>query len=129
VLECLTYVAVDKIAVAVQANPDDSLWQPCTCRTCRARQLDWIARLPDQQTKERAAFGHALEMLFDLRDGLVVSGDRGDRQRSWRAHCSNALARYEQLRADRQRWDRPPALGHWYALPEPCRVPELGLGT
>lgn len=120
VRELLAYVTVAKIAAAVQRNPDDSLWQPCSCRACRARQLDWIARAPDEATQQRAAFAHALETLFDLRDDLLGRPHRGDRQVSWQQHCSNALARYDQLlREDRQPWERPPALRHWYTLPVP----------
>ena len=120
VRELLAYVTVGKILAAVQRNPDDSLWQPCSCRACRARQLDWIARLPDEETQQRAAFAHTLETLFDLRDDLLARPHRADRQVSWQQHCSNALARYDQLlREDRQPWDRPPALRHWYALPVP----------
>ena len=47
VRECLSFVSVDKIALAVQSNPDDSLWTACTCPTCNGRQLDFIASLPE----------------------------------------------------------------------------------
>jgi hypothetical protein len=48
VKECLSFVAVDRIAlaVAVAANPDDSLWMPCTCTACQGRSPEWMSLPP-----------------------------------------------------------------------------------
>lgn len=97
VRECLSYIDVDRIARAVQAEPDDSLWQVCHCQTCRGRVLDWISTLPHEAQREQAAVGHALETLLELRDGLLVSPNQRDDRVSWAAQCGNARTRYEQL--------------------------------
>lgn len=97
VRECMSYVDVDRIARGIQAEPEDSLWQACPCQVCRGRQLDWISTLPTGIQRERAAAGHALEALLELRDGLLVNAGSPDDRASWYAQCDNALTRYEQL--------------------------------
>lgn len=98
------------------------MWQPCTCQACGGRQLDWINTLPERGEQEHAAFVHALEMLFVLRDDLTRTAGRAERQVSWREHCSLALARYEELHHVRQGWTPPAFLHHWYRLPVPTRA-------
>lgn len=93
----MSYVDVDRIARAVQAEPEDSLWQACPCQVCRGRQLDWISTLPTGVQRERAAADHALEALLELRDGLLVNAGSRDDRVSWYAQCDNALTRYKQL--------------------------------
>lgn len=117
--ECLAFVAVDRIALAVQADPDDSLWQPCLCSACRGHQLDWIATLDGEAERQRAASTHAFESLFGLHDHLL-RGSGTARKASWRAHCDNALARYAQLGEGSQEWGAPAFLRHWSQVPIPA---------
>lgn len=119
---CLSFVAIDKIALAVQADPDDSLWTACVCPSCKGRQLDTIAQAPEHERPARA-FGHALHTLFDLRDHLVGrTPDQIARQTSWREHCGSALARYEELDHAGQAWTVPPFLRNWHKVPIPVRA-------
>lgn len=118
VKECLSYVDIARIARAVQADPDDSLWLPCECATCRYRPLDWLSTLTDADSQQRAASGHALEMLFDLRDALIAgSPSAADRQASWLAHCDNAIARFQGVDGGGASWSPPPFLRCWRSLP------------
>ncbi|WP_433555814.1 hypothetical protein ACQPWY_25805 [Pseudonocardia xinjiangensis] len=124
VRDCLSFVAVDKIARAVQADPENSLWMACTCQACAGRQLEWIHYLRDRDEQQAAAFGHALEILFDLRDHLVSPAlNPKDRQLSWREHCGAALARYDELHDAGQEWPTAPNfLRQWFNLPVPSRT-------
>lgn len=126
VRECLSFIGVDKIARAVQKDPENSLWAACTCQVCAGRQLDWIAQLTEREQQERAAFGHALEMLFDLRDHLLRTP--ADRPQSWRAHCDAARCRYDELEAAGFDWKRPPALNSWGRIPGPTSTLGWNLG-
>jgi hypothetical protein len=123
VKECLTYLDVNKIAKAVQALPDSSLWRPCECPTCRYNTLDWMSMLSTREAQEAAAFSHALEMLWDLRDELIGSPSRPvpSRALSWDAACSEARSRFQELRSehDRRGWPTPPHLSHWSSMPTP----------
>lgn len=117
VKECLSYVDVARIARAVQADPDDSLWWPCECATCKCRPLDWLSTLADADAQQHAASGHALEMLFDLRDALITaSASATDRQASWRAHCDNAIARFQGIDSGGGNWSAPAFLRCWRSL-------------
>ncbi len=119
---CLSYVAIEKIALAVAADPDDSLWTACLCPACKGRQLDTIAQAPEHE-RPGLAFGHALHTLFDLRDHLVGRAvDRVARQESWRQHCSSALGRYDELGADGQGWKVPAFLRNWNRVPVPSHA-------
>ncbi|MGH3943369.1 MAG: hypothetical protein ACRDTG_33055 [Pseudonocardiaceae bacterium] len=118
VKECLSYIDVARIALAVQADPDDSLWLPCECAVCGYRTLDWLSTLPDAAQQRRAAFGHAWETLLDLRDALVAAtSSPADRQASWRAHCENAIARFQGVNGGGASWSAPPFLRCWRSLP------------
>lgn len=118
VKECLAFIDVARIARAVQADPDDSLWRPCECPTCGYRTLDWLSTLTDEDAQQRAAFGHALQMLFDLRDELIArSACPADRQASWRAHCDNAIVRFAGVNDGGAHWSTPPFLRCWRSLP------------
>lgn len=120
VKECLSYIAVNRIALAVQTNPDDSLWLECECSACGYQALDWISTLTEEKAQETAAFTHALEMLFDLRDGLLVgSTSATDRQLSWRAQCENAIFRFQDVETGAEPWTAPALLQHWHKLPLP----------
>lgn len=118
VKECLSYIDIQRIARAVQADPDDSLWLPCECAICGYRSLDWLSTLTDEAEQQRAAFGHALETLFDLRDALVAGTcSPADRQASWRAHCENAIARFQGIAGGGASWSAPPFLRCWRSVP------------
>lgn len=118
VKECLSYIDIARIARAVQADPDDSLWLPCECAVCGYRTLDWLSTLTDEAQQRRAAFGHAVETLFELRDALVAGTcSPADRQASWRAHCENAIARFEGVDGGGASWSAPPFLRCWRSLP------------
>lgn len=119
VKELLSYIAVDRIAQAVQSDPDDSLWLPCECVACNYRTLNWISTLTDEEDKERAAFTHALEMLFGLRDELMTGSlPEADRQAGWRAQCSNAMFRFQAVdNGGVDGWSPPPFLRYWHGLP------------
>ena len=119
VADLLAFVAVDRIATAVRADPEDSLWQPCECPSCGGRQLNTLAQLSDPARTERS-FGHAVHALLDLRDALVPRGSSPvDRRLSWRAHCGSALHRYAELGGPVSGWNAPPALRHWHDVPVP----------
>lgn len=119
----LAFVSLDRIATAVRAAPEDSLWTACECPSCNGRQLDQLARLDEPERTDRA-FGHALHMLLDLRDGLVpVHAGAAARQRSWRAHCGSALNYHEGLRRGPARWAAPTALRFWHDVPVPVATP------
>lgn len=121
---CLSYIAIEKIALAVAADPDDSLWTACLCPACKGRQLDTIAQAPEHERAGRA-FGHALHTLFDLRDHLIGrAANQVARQQSWHEHCSSALARYDQLDAAGQGWTVPAFLRNWYRVPVPSHAPQ-----
>jgi hypothetical protein len=121
VKECLSYVDIGRIARAVQADPDDSLWRPCECPTCRYQPLDWLSTLTDAGLQRRAAFGHSLQVLFELRDELLArSGTPADRQASWHAHCENAIARFQGVNGGGANWSAPPHLRCWRSLPQPA---------
>lgn len=120
--ECLSFVAIEKIALAVAANPDDSLWTACLCPACKGRQLDAIAQAP-MVDRSAWAFEHALHTLFELRDHVVARGtDHIARQVSWREHCGAALARYSELDDAGQDWRVPPFLRRWFEVPAHARV-------
>lgn len=122
VKECLSFVDINRVALAVQDNPEDSLWRPCECPTCGYRALDWISTLGSEEEQQRAAFGHALEMLFALRD--EVYGDSSspvERQLSWRENCGNAIFRFRELE-----WSVPRFLPCWHAIPIRKPMPNGG---
>ena len=126
VQECLAYITIDKIVLAIAADPDSSLWTACTCPSCNGRQLDTIVAAPAHRQVERA-FGHALHTLFDLRDHLVGrTTDPAARRISWREHCSSALTRYLELDDAGQQWTVPAFLRNWYRVPVPTMTPDRG---
>ncbi|NIB32872.1 hypothetical protein HBB16_15970 [Pseudonocardia sp. MCCB 268] len=77
--------------------------------SCNGRQLDQLARLPDERQRTRA-FGHAVHMMLDLRTRSCPEARRPHlRQQSWWAHCSSALNHYEGLRDGHASWTAPAA--------------------
>ncbi|MEU4660261.1 hypothetical protein AB0F83_00745 [Micromonospora chalcea] len=123
VRECLSYISVDKIALAAQADPDDMLWQ-CACESCRTRPLSMLAihPWPDQA---RLAFCHSLETLLDLRDHLLPPGSTAaSRIESWRALCQNAQFRHLDVESTTDKWDPPAFLGRWLDALEPATLQE-----
>jgi hypothetical protein len=122
VRDCLSFQTLDKIVQAIQADPDSSLWTECTCPSCNGRQLDRIAMVPEHLRPARA-FGHALNMLFDLHDDLIGrAANPLARQQSWREHCNSAAFRFEEIRATGQPWKVPAFLHHWRAVPVPSHA-------
>lgn len=123
VRDCLSFQTLDKIVQAIAADPDNSLWNDCTCPTCNGRQLDHIAMAPEHDRPARA-FEHALHVLFDLRDDLVGRAtESATRQASWRAHCDSAAFRFDELHAAGQQWKIPAFLRHWLAVRVPLHAP------
>lgn len=121
VKQCLSYVAVEKIAFAVAADPENQMWI-CECRTCLGQTLDWITLLPTFALKEAAAFSHSIEVLLDLRDDLLsVNSDLTMRRRSWSSCCDNALFQLEDVSDLSGPWREPRMLTHWTALSGPLR--------
>ena len=122
VRDCLSFQTINKIVQAIAADPDSSLWIGCPCPTCNGRTLDHIAMAPEHERPARA-FGHALHVLFDLRDDLVGrAADRTARQRSWREHCSSAAFRFDELNDAGQWWKVPSFLRNWLAVPVPSHT-------
>lgn len=122
VRDCLSFVTVERIAFAVAADPDNSLWTACVCPSCKGRTLDTIAQAPEHERASRA-FGHAVHVLFELRDDLIgrATGPAA-RQVSWREHCSSAVVRYSELHDSGQEWRRPAFLTQWLAVPAPSHT-------
>lgn len=123
VRECLSYISVDKIALAAQADPDDMLWR-CACEACRTRPLSMLAihPWPDQA---RLAFSHSLETLLDLRDHLLAPGSTAaSRIESWRALCQNAQFRHLEVESTTDKWDPPAFLGRWLDAMAPAVLQE-----
>jgi hypothetical protein len=126
VKDCLSFHTVDRIARAVQADPDSLLWTGCPCPTCNGRTLDHIATAPEHEQGPRA-FGHALHMLFALRDGLIGrtvhrAADAIARQESWREQCSSAAFRFDEIHDAGQAWKVPAFLRNWRAVPVPSHA-------
>ena len=122
VRDCLSFHTVDRIARAVAADPESLLWNGCPCLTCNGRTLDHIAMAPDHEQAPRA-FGHALRVLFELRDGLLGhSTDPTERQLSWRAQCDSAAFRFDEINDSGQMWRVPKFLSNWYAVPVPSHA-------
>jgi hypothetical protein len=126
VRDCLSFHTIDRIARAVAADPDSLLWTGCPCPTCNGRTLDHIATAPDHEQAPRA-FGHALHMLFALRDGLVGQPvhraiDAIARQESWREQCSSAAFRFDEIHEAGQTWRVPAFLRNWRAVPVPSHT-------
>jgi hypothetical protein len=115
VKQCLAFVGVDRIATAVQADPDDRMWA-CDCATCKQRTLDWLATVAPRPPRERAASAHSVEVLLDLRDELCRRSSPAERQASWRAHLDNACSRYDQIEQESRALSRPAFLGSWLAV-------------
>lgn len=120
--QCLAYVSVDRVAQAVQADPDNDMWV-CRCRTCAGQAMDWFRMTPDVDKRERDAFCHSIETLQRIRSDLLLPGTSTERRAaSWAARCDNALFRLEEVGAEEQPWRTPPMLEHWTALRPPTRV-------
>jgi hypothetical protein len=115
VKQCLAYVGVDRIATAVQADPDEPMWT-CDCATCKQRALDWLATIEQRPARERAAFSHSIEVLLDLRDELCRRASPAERQASWQAHLVNADSRYDQIELESAALTRPGFLSAWLAV-------------
>ncbi|MGI5151320.1 hypothetical protein ACQEVC_33980 [Plantactinospora sp. CA-294935] len=123
VKECLSFISVDKIALAAQADPDDVLWQ-CDCDACRTRPLSMLAIHPWPE-QERLAFRHSLEVLLDLRKSLLSPGStRASRTESWRARCQNAQFRHYDVESSTDKWEPPTFLGRWLEALEPATLKE-----
>ncbi|MFC4948381.1 hypothetical protein [Pseudonocardia sp. GCM10023141] len=122
VRDCLAYVDIQRIAVAVQSDPESSLWRECPCPGCKGEPLDRLARLSSRDEQGRAAFVHALVTLFDLRAGLLQDPDPVVRQASWRGHCDHALTRYLEMEDVALGWNRPDALRYWFEVEVPTRA-------
>lgn len=119
---CLSFHRIDAIARAVAADPDSLLWTGCSCLACNGRTLDDIAMAPKHEQSTRA-FGHALHTLFDLHDGLVGrTADRTARQLSWRAECSSAAFRFDEINDAGQTWKVPLFLRNWRTVPVPSHA-------
>lgn len=114
--QCLAYVDVNRIAAAVQDNPDEPMWR-CDCAECKVERLDWLAGLGSREQQEQAAFTHSLHVLLDLHDHLHRAPDPGRRRASWLAHVANAVYRWEEIRAESQpSWSTPKFLQSWQAV-------------
>jgi hypothetical protein len=117
---CLSYVWLDKIALAVQADRDNKMWE-CTCRVCGGQTLDWLGSAPEPET---VAFQHSLEMLYQIRRDLMgrdtIAGSElatsAERRQSWIAQCDSALFQHEAVLSTMYRWDPPKTLGNWISL-------------
>lgn len=115
VKQCLAYIGVDRIATAVQADPDEPMWA-CYCATCKQRTLDWLVTVGPRPARERAAFTHSVEVLLDLRDDLCRRSSPAQRQASWRAHLANAESRYDEIEQESRALTRPAFLAAWLAV-------------
>lgn len=112
VRECLSYVSLEKIVAAVQAEPDNQMWV-CGCRSCNGETIDQIYMRGDRET---AAFIHSIEMLRELRAGLMVDPSPVTRTASWASQCDDALFRAEEMTAIDPSWPSPRMLAHWTAV-------------
>lgn len=111
---CLAFVSLDKLDLAMQADPENAVWI-CRCVVCADRTLDWLGSAPDP---EAVAYLHSLETLYQIRSD-VVSAHSTDRQRqqSWVAQCSSAQFHHIDLGHTVPIWGQPrKALGHWFHL-------------
>jgi hypothetical protein len=67
--ECMSYISLDKIALAAQREPDDMLWQ-CDCEACHRVPIAQLAIHPPKRQAE-LAFAHSLDTLLELRNKIL----------------------------------------------------------
>jgi hypothetical protein len=103
---CLAYVQLDKIDLAIQADPDNVLWE-CDCRVCNGQSLDWLGSAP---VPESASYLHSLETLYRIRNDLLGNAaTQAERRAAWIAQCDSAV--FQHL--DINKWEPPQALCNW----------------
>lgn len=112
VRECLSYVSLEKIFAAVQADPENQLWV-CGCLSCKGETIDQIHMRSDRET---AAFVHSIDMLRGLRAGLLSDPSPASRAAAWASECSNALFRADEMTDIDETWPAPDMLAHWAAV-------------
>jgi hypothetical protein len=110
--ECMSYLSLDKITLASQADPDDSLWN-CDCDACHRVSIRELSIQPFER-KEELAFVHSIEALMTLRDRLLKPGStRAQRAVSWRVSCQNAQFRHMEVESVTDKFPPPAFLRRW----------------
>ena len=110
--ECMSYISLQKIMLAAQADPDDVLWQ-CCCEACSRVPIRELY-IHEHERQERLAFVHSVDTLMQLRDALLTPGStRAQRIQSWHAHCQSAQFRHMEIESTTDRSEPPTFLRRW----------------
>ena len=110
--ECLSYISLDKIALAAQREPEDTLWQ-CDCEACHRAPIRELA-IHSPQRQAELAFVHSLDTLLELRDKILTPGSTlAQRTECWRQSCFNAQYRHMSVEDLTEKSPPPVFLGRW----------------
>ena len=108
----LGFYRQDKLANAIEDNPDDNAWK-CDCRVCEGRNLRWIA---ESSTPHKNAFAHGTAAISAMAQDLFVNrGDSAARHAAWQ----DAVKKAEEAHETAAGWKPPPALRRWQELATP----------
>jgi hypothetical protein len=105
----LGFYRQDKLANAIEDNPDDKAWR-CDCHVCNGRNLKWIAESADPH---KNAFAHSAAAIAQLANELFVNrGDSTARHTAWH----DAVTQADEAHQEATGWKPPVAFKRWQEL-------------